>query len=71
MKININMNKLLIKYLIRKLGSITMILLITSMSNKIFFFFIVSCIDNSIIENNYINNLIKVIAMNKYKHIWC
>ena len=71
MKININMNKLLIKYLIRKLGSITMILLITSMSNKIFFFFIVSCIDNSIIENNYINNLIKVITMNKYKHIWC
>ena len=65
------MNKLLIKYLIRKLGSITMILLITSMSNKIFFFFIVSCIDNSIIENNYINNLIKVITMNKYKHIWC
>ena len=71
MKININMNKLLIKYLIRKLGSITMILLITSMSNKIFFFLIVSCIDNSIIENNYINNLIKVITMNKYKHIWC
>ena len=71
MKININMNKLLIKYLIRKLGSITMILLITSMSNKIFFFFIVSCIENSIIENNYINNLIKVITMNKYKHIWC
>ena len=65
------MNKLLIKYLIRKLGSITMILLITSTSNKIFFFFIVSCIDNSIIENNYINNLIKVITMNKYKHIWC
>ena len=48
-----------------------MILLITSMSNKIFFFFIVSCIENSIIENNYINNLIKVITMNKYKHIWC
>ena len=65
------MNKLLIKYLIRKLGSITMILLITSMSNKIFFFFIVSYIENSIIENNYINNLIKVITMNKYKHIWC
>ena len=50
----------------RKLGWITTTLSVISQC-QIIFSFIVSCIENSILGNNYINNLINyVILMNKF-----